>query len=682
MQTLSPLFSPRSIALVGATGDVAKLSCVVLKNLLRFKGRVYPVTPAAPEVLGLRAYTSPAALPETVDLSLIMLPAAEVAEVLAAHRGRARCCAIVSAGFAEVGEAGLQDEVGAIGRELGIRLLGPNCLGIFNPQLRLDTFFLPPGRMRRPKAGSVAVVSQSGAILTLLLEALAARGVGVSKALNYGNAVDIDAPEVFDYLADDADTEVVIAYLESVADGRLFAAAARRLAGRKSFVLLKAGQGTGGGAAAFSHTGRLAGRYEVFRSVMAQLGLCEAQGLEELLDAAHALTRGRPQPGSRVCIVTNAGGPGVLAADECARQGLELPTLPAAVREGLRRVFPPFYAVANPTDLTGQVRDEDYRTALSAVRDHYDGFLVIALVGVPGVSDQLAEILAGFRRSTDKPLVSCVTQGVVARRLIPRLEKSGVPVFPSPERAVRALRVLLTGAAGTAADTWTAAGHGAAAERLRAFLAERPDQHTFLEPEVKGLLRGLGLAVPRGCFLLSGSPPSVPPGLSFPLVAKVASRCIAAKSEVGGVRTGITDRRQLAAAMAALARILGEEGVLVEEQAPAGVEVIVGGVIDPQFGPVVMFGLGGFLVEFFRDVSFALAPVCRDEALRLVERTRGSELFAGFRGRPPVDREALASVIATVSELIGSGLLAEIDLNPVALYPSGALVLDAKMKRA
>jgi len=443
MTDLNRLFFPNSVALVGASPDPAKLGGIVLRNLMGLKGRVYPVNPRYDEILGLRSYPSLADLPEAVDLSVIMRPAAEVPGILEAHRGTARFALIVSAGFAEVGAGGLQQEIVRIGREAGIRLVGPNCLGIFNPWHRLDTMFLPHSCLKRPKRGNVAVVSQSGAVMICLLDAIRMANTGISKAVNYGNAVDLDAPEVYEYLAGDDATAVVVSYLESVGDGRGFLDAARRLSERKPFLILKAGKGAGGGAAAFSHTGRLAGNYEVFHSLMNHYGIHEVAGFDELLDAAKALSYQRPGPGRRVCIVTNGGGSGVLAADECAREGLDLPALPEPVREGLRRVFPSFYTVANPIDLTGQVRDDDYRVALSAVGDVCDGFLVIALTGVAGVTPELAGHLVEFRKRVDKPIVVHIAQGGVAPRLIRLLEKAGIPVYRSPERAVRGLAALL-----------------------------------------------------------------------------------------------------------------------------------------------------------------------------------------------------------------------------------------------
>ncbi len=443
MKELDYLFFPKSVALIGASPSEEKLGGIALRNLMGLKGNVYPVNPRYDEMLGLRCYPSIRDVPGIVDLSVIMRLAVEVPGLLKEHAGKARFVLIVSAGFAEVGNKALQDEIIRIGRESQLRLVGPNCLGLFNPYQRLDTMFLPHDCLKRPKRGNVAVVSQSGAVMICLLDAIRMANTGISKVVNYGNAVDLDAPEIYEYLAGDDTTAVVVSYLESVGDGRRFLEAARFLTERKPLLILKAGKGEGGRAAAFSHTGRLAGDYQVFHSLMKQFGLHEAAGFDELLDAAKAVSYQRPAPGNRVCIITNGGGSGVLATDECARHGLELPQLPEEVRDGLRQVFPSFYTVANPIDLTGQVRIEDYREALLAVRDVYDGFLVIALTGVAGVTEGLAEYLSEFREKTGKPLVVHIAQGGVAPKLIRLVERAGIPVYRSPERAVRGLAALL-----------------------------------------------------------------------------------------------------------------------------------------------------------------------------------------------------------------------------------------------
>ncbi|MDD2320598.1 MAG: CoA-binding protein [Geobacteraceae bacterium] len=449
MKELDHLFFPKSVVLVGASPSEEKLGGIALRNLLGLKGNIYPVNPRYDEIMGVRCYPSVADVPGMVDLSVIMRPAVEVPAILRQHAGKARFVLIVSAGFAEVGAADLQQEIIRIGREGKLRLVGPNCLGIFNPWHRLDTMFLPHSCLKRPKRGNVAVVSQSGAVMICLLDAIRMANTGISKVVNYGNAVDLEAPEVYEYLAGDEATEVVVSYLESVGDGRRFLEAARFLSERKPLLILKAGKGAGGRAAAFSHTGRLAGDYQVFRSLMKQFGLWEVAGFDDLLDAAKAVSYQRPAPGNRVCIVTNGGGSGVLAADECARRGLELGELPEVVRNGLRSVFPSFYTVANPIDLTGQVRIEDYREALFAASDAYDGFLVIALTGVAGVTLGLAEYLREFREKVGKPVVVHIAQGGVAPRLIRQVERAGIPVYRSPERAVRGLAALLKNRGGS-----------------------------------------------------------------------------------------------------------------------------------------------------------------------------------------------------------------------------------------
>jgi acyl-CoA synthetase (NDP forming) len=443
MSNLDPLFFPKSVALVGASATEDKLGGIVLKNLLRMKGRVYPINPKYGELMGLKAYPTLRDVPETVDLSIIMRPSAEVPEILRQHAGKARFALIVSAGFAEIGASGLQEELIRIGREIGVRLVGPNCLGVYNPSHRLDTMFLPHTRLQKPGKGNVAVVSQSGAIMVCLLEAIRQSSAGVSKVFNYGNAVDIDAPDMYEYLAGDKDTEVVISYLESVGNGRRFIETARRLADVKPLIVLKAGKGSSGQAAAFSHTGRLAGSYDVFRSILRQFRIREVPDYDTLLDAVKALSFGKQAHGKRICIITNGGGSGVLATDECMRQGLDLPPLPEHVVENLRSSFPSFYVVANPTDLTGQVRVDDYRVTLDAVREAYDGFIVIALTGVAGVTLEFAEIVRNFRTTCGKPLTVHIAQGGISAKLTSMLEKSKIPVYPSPERAVRGLKMLL-----------------------------------------------------------------------------------------------------------------------------------------------------------------------------------------------------------------------------------------------
>lgn len=453
MSFLEQLFSPGSIALIGASSDETKLGGIILKNLLQFKGRVYPVNPKYREIMGLKAYPSSADIPGPCDLVIIMRPAHEVPAILHGLQGRTMCAVIMSSGFAETGQIELQEEVKKISEGSGIRILGPNCMGIYNPSQRLDTFFLPRERLKRPGRGNVGIVSQSGAILSCLLGAATSSRTGVSKVVGYGNAIDIGEAELYEYLAEDEDTEVVVSYIESVADGRRFLEKARTLSEKKALLILKAGKGKSGQAAAFSHTGRLAGRYEIFHSLLRRFNIRETMDFDGLMDAAKALSYYSTMPpldkggirggGNRVCIITNGGGSGVLAADECMRQGLEVTALPGPAKEKLGQLFPPFYGINNPVDLTAQVRDDDYATALEELKDDYDGFLIIALPNVMGITEDLAEKLKASRQYLKKPLVCYISEGAISGRLTRLIERTRIPVYGSPERAVRALKALL-----------------------------------------------------------------------------------------------------------------------------------------------------------------------------------------------------------------------------------------------
>ncbi|GAB4389432.1 MAG: acetate--CoA ligase family protein [Thermodesulfovibrionales bacterium] len=443
MGQLDALFTPRSVAVVGASHAEEKVGGAVLKNLLLFRGRVYPVNPVYGELMGLRSYPSVRELPEAVDLAVVLRPSREVPSILEDLAGRARVAIISSSGFAEIGEAALQEEVRETARRAGIRVLGPNCMGIYNPWHRLDTLFFTHGRVKRPPRGNVTIVSQSGAILTSLLDLLAGARVGVSKALNYGNAADINESDLFRHVARDERTELVVSYVESVEDGRRFIREARELSRAKPLVVLKAGKSERGRTAAHSHTGRLAGRYEIFSAALRQYGIWEAPDLDALFDSVKALSFQRPARGRRVLVVTNGGGSGALAADECARQGLEAAPLPEASREKLKGRFPYFFSVANPFDLTAQVRDEDYVTVLEELSPHYDGFVVIALAGVTGITPGLSGLLGDFRARAGKPLVLHTAQGTVARELKRNMERAGIPVYATPEGAVRGLNALL-----------------------------------------------------------------------------------------------------------------------------------------------------------------------------------------------------------------------------------------------
>jgi acyl-CoA synthetase (NDP forming) len=446
---LDSFFKPKSIALIGAAHTEEKLGGVILKNLLKFKGRVYPVNPRYNEMMGLKAYPSAIEIPEQIDLVLIIRPAKEVSGILKELKGKTNHAVVLSSGFAEIGEAALQEELKRTATEAEIRILGPNCMGIYNPYENLDTFFLPYERLKRPGRGNVSVVSQSGAILSCIITSIKKSNAGISKAIGYGNAIDINESEIYEYLSKDPKTDVIVSYIESVCDGRKFVEKAKLLSEKKSLIVLKAGKGESGQAAAFSHTGRLAGRYEVFHSILRQFGIKEVKDFDELMDATKALSyqsvkcRTTDSRCKHVLIITNGGGSGVLAADECMRQGIDVPQMTDIHREKLKKIFPNFYGINNPLDVTAQVKDEDYTLALNELKDDYDGFLFIALPNVYGITEKLGKLTKESVKDIKKPVVFYIAEGGISKKLTAILEKAKIPVYPSPERATRGLKTLL-----------------------------------------------------------------------------------------------------------------------------------------------------------------------------------------------------------------------------------------------
>jgi len=443
MNFLDSLFNPSSIALIGAAHTENKLGGIVLKNLLKFMGAIYPVNPKYGKIMGLKTYRSVLELPMPVDLSIIIRPAEEVPSILLDLQGKTKIAIIASSGFAEIGKMELQNEIRNICIETGIRILGPNCMGVINSYAGIDTFFVPHKRLRRPAKGNIAVVSQSGALIHCLLEAVKSWNAGISIAVGYGNALDINESDIYEYFESDNRTSLVISYVESVSDGRRFIETAKKLSDKKPFIILKSGKSDFGLFAALSHTGRLAGRYEVFRSILRQFDILEANNLDDLMDAAKALSFCKPVRGNKVCIITNGGGSGVLAVDECIRQGLDVDNLPEKKAARLRKIFPSFYTIKNPLDITAQGKDEDYIAALDELHEDYDGFLIFALAGVTGITERIGILLEDFKKRVGKPLVFHTTRNTISKKIDRYLEHTGIPSFASPERAVKGLRALL-----------------------------------------------------------------------------------------------------------------------------------------------------------------------------------------------------------------------------------------------
>ncbi len=447
---IEKFFNPNSVAIVGASPKPGKVGNVILANFKkRFKGRIYPVNPKHEEIMGLKCYPSIKDLPETPDLVVIAIPAPKVPQVLrdAGEKG-VKATIIISGGFRETGtEEGkrLEEEIVKISRKYGIRILGPNCLGIYDNWSGVDTFFLPDEKMMRPPKGKISFISQSGAFASALLDWMAYRNIGISRAISYGNKIDVDDVDLLDFLANDDKTGLIIMYLEGLKPGRgrLFIEKAREVVRKKPIVIYKAGKTSRGSTAAASHTAALAGNYSIYKAAIKQAGLIEAMSFDEIMDLSKILLTQPLMKGRKVYVVTDAGGVGVMLTDALTTEGFILPRSPADLKEELRKVLPPHCIVENPIDLTGDTDDERYKVVLDILlpRDDVDAVVVGALPQVPGITSRLADYLAEARKY-GKPIIAISIGSKEAERFKDLLEDKGIPVFESPERAARALRAL------------------------------------------------------------------------------------------------------------------------------------------------------------------------------------------------------------------------------------------------
>ncbi len=444
---LDGFFYPKNVALIGATDKPNKPGAAILENLTHFNGTIFPVNPKHETLLGRRCYASIKEIPDAIDLAIVALPARLVEQELDAfHAKGVRRTIIISSGFAEASDEGIamQSRIAEKIKQHGIRVIGPNCLGVYNTDNGLDSFFVSRTRVSRPATGRLSIISQSGAITVILMEALARDGMGIAKAVNYGNRLDMDDADALDYFSEDPLTEAVAMYIESVSDGRKFLKAAKSFATRKPLIVWKAGKHELGAAAVASHTATLAGRYGLYQAAFRQAGAVEVFGFDHMIDAAKAIgLMNYPCVGNKLLIVTNGGGMSVAASDRAQQEGFVMPRVPEEVREKLEVSFPPFFIKNNPIDLTGSGSNEDYATALREALPHYDAAVVIVLMGATTVTEEATGLIARACHEAKKPVTCCILQGLgYTQEATDSLLQLGIPVYSSPERAVRALATL------------------------------------------------------------------------------------------------------------------------------------------------------------------------------------------------------------------------------------------------
>jgi len=691
---LSHLFQPKSVAVVGASRDEEKVGHALLRNILQYgyAGAVYPINPKADEILGVRCYASIREVPGRIDLAILVVPAKLIdAIVNQCAEKKVAAIVVISAGFKESGREGarleraLREKV----KSAGIRMLGPNCLGFIDTESRLNASFA----RGMPEPGNIGFFSQSGALCTAILDWALGEGIGFSKFVSLGNKADIDEVDLLAFMGDDPSTNVILGYIEGVKDGREFMRVANQVSKTKPIVLTKAGGTEAGARAASSHTGTLAGSDKAIDAAFAQSGIIRARSVEELFDLAMAFTTGRFPKGPRLAIVTNAGGPGIIAADAVERSRVRMATFANETIDKLRAHLPPTAALYNPVDVIGDANAERYSKGLEIVLAdrNVDGALVILTPQAMSDPEDTGRAVAALVDS-GKPVVASFMGGEAVRGGIEVMKAAGIPNYHYPERAVAAFEALVK--YGEWRNTTSKKPRRIKADRTLAKKAIArvlaTGRRSLGERDTREIISAYGFEVPKSILATTAAEAvTAAESLGFPIVMKIASPDILHKSDIGGVKVGLENPQDVESTFLDMKgrarRLMPEarlEGVLVQEMVSGGKEVILGMSKDPQFGPMLMFGLGGIYVEVLKDVTFRIAPINRDDAHEMVTGIRSYALLSGVRGEQPVDVRAIEESLLRLSQLVTDfPQIVELDINPLAVFPKGRnpVAIDARL---
>ena len=691
---LDRLFSPRSIAVIGASKTIGKVGYLTLSNLVQsgFQGPIVPINSAGGELFGLPVYKQLADYPEVIDLVVIAVPAEMVpAAARDAVAKKAGAVVVVASGFKEAGPEGraLEDELIAICRRGGVRLLGPNCLGVINTAIRMNASF----SRRIPQAGSMAIFSQSGALCTAMMDIADERELGVSKAISIGNKADITEVDVLEALAEDEDTRVIVGYLEDISDGDRFVKAAEAASSRKPVVILKAGTTAAGTRAAANHTGVLVGKDTAYGAAFKRAGICRADTFDALFDSATALALQPTPKGDRVLIITNSGGSGTISADAVEKAGLTVAPLGEELARQLRRALPDAAFIDNPIDISAAAEPRHYAAAIdiAAAEGSFDAVLIVL---APQYMTEPAATVRAIVAHLDEnmPVLAAFLGGGDIMPSRQELAAAGLPFYDSPERAVTALKAMHEYGVWQRRPARQVVRFPVNRRRVERIIyrRQRTDRLRLGEVKSKDILKAYGFQILEG--RLTTSPEEameIARFIGFPVALKVISPSIIHKSDLGGVRLNLNSAQEVADAFDLMMlrinklapnAIIG--GIYVEKMAEKGLEVIIGMTRDPQFGPMLMFGLGGIFVEVMKDVTFHLAPITENEAAQMLQSTRSYELLQGKRGLKEVDMHAIAVALQRISQLTTDfPQILDLEINPLIVGEMGnePVVVDARM---
>lgn len=691
---LDQFFNPRAVAVVGASTDPTKLGYAVLFNVLEhgFTGEIYPINPKADEILGKKAYATVLDVPGPIDLAVLVVPSKYVAGVVeeCGQKG-VKGVITITAGFREVGPQGLamEKELISIVRRYGLRMIGPNCLGIIDTYAPLQASFA----LGMPMQGGIAFMSQSGALCTSILDMALADDIGFSRFVSLGNKADLNEIDFLQVWGNDPNSKVIAAYLEGITDGGRFIEIARQVSKHTPVIAIKSGTTQAGSRAVSSHTGTLAGSERAYEAAFQQAGVLRAGSVQDLFDMAVAFAR-QPLPVTdAVAVVTNAGGPGIMATDAIERAGLQLASLAVETQNKLRAGLPSAASVANPVDVLGDAMADRYALAVNAVADDPNvGAIIVVLT--PQIMTQITEtaqaVAEAYQRS-GKPILTAFMgkQTIGAGEKI--LRAHGLANYPVPERAVNALAAMVR------QKQWQErpmpqiehfdVDRDAVAQVFQQVKAD--GRLAIGDAEARAVQTAYGIPFPKS-FLAKTAEEAAKAAeeIGFPVVMKITSPDILHKTDIGGVKLNlqgadeVRDTFDLMMYRAQRYQPTAEIwGCLVQQQVKGGKEILLGMNRDPQFGPLLVFGLGGIYVEVLKDVTFRVAPIDRRQAREMLSEIRGFQLLRGVRGEPPSDMDAIVDVLLRLSQLVTDfPEIVEIDINPLMVFEQGKGALGIDMR--
>ena len=692
---LEHFFNPSSVAVVGASQNPAKIGYDILNNIVRYGygGAVYPINPRAQEILGHKAYPDLASAPSKINLAVVAVPAPAVMDVLEqCGKNAVDSISVISAGFKETGPEGarLEKRLATQARELGIRVVGPNCLGIIDTASALNASFAAG----MPLAGHIGFFSQSGAMCVAILDWALGENVGFSRFVSLGNKMDISETEIMLSMGQDENTRVILGYLESIEDGPRFMKVARQVSKTKPIIIIKSGTTSAGAKAASSHTGALAGSEHAYRAAFKQSGIIHAESMRTLFGCAMAFAN-QPLPESpSLAIITNSGGPGILAADASDRSSLHLAPIRKETADRLREFLPPTASVYNPIDIIGDASHERYEKTLKVIlNDDLIQAVLILLTPTAAVDAQaVARAIVGLAKDADKPIMTAFMGEKRVRGARKIFQDHAIPTYDYPEDAVAALDAMLRYRQWLEKPEEQYQRFEANTSKVRKVFASviKQHRHDLVENEARQILTAYGFRLPENRIArTTNEAVAAALEIGYPVVMKIASPDVLHKSDMGGVRVGLETGAMVEEAFFDItsniqlrqpkARILG---VMVQEMIPQGKEVILGITRDMQFGPMIMFGLGGIYVEVLKDVAFRIAPLSVEEADAMIRDVRSFPLLRGVRGEAPADIEGIQDALLRLSQVaIDFPEIIEADINPLLVCPEGqgTVAVDARI---